>query len=89
LLAQDPHDTHQRSAAKISVGKFDSAQTFTQGSDPPNQVKALSISAPTSAAGCCSCHLRARVPFAGGGMGVRIDSTLLGVNPVEKAGVQR
>jgi hypothetical protein len=43
LLAQDPHDTHQRSAAKISVGKFDSAQTFTQGSDPPNQVKALPL----------------------------------------------
>ncbi|MEN8641427.1 pilus assembly protein TadG-related protein [Pseudomonas sichuanensis] len=79
----------QRSAAKISLGKFDSAQTFlTQGSDPPNQVKALPLI--DIGTNVCSRLLflppscGTRVPLAGGGIGVRIDSTLLGVNPTEK-----
>ncbi|WP_323744600.1 pilus assembly protein TadG-related protein [Pseudomonas sp. UFMG81] len=80
----------QRSAAKLSVGRFDSPQRFLeQGSDPINNpVRPLPLI--DIGTNVCSRILflppacGTRVPLAGGGIGVRIDSTVLAGAPGEK-----
>ncbi|MDH0649092.1 pilus assembly protein TadG-related protein [Pseudomonas sp. GD03858] len=76
----------QRSAAKIAVGMFDSPQAFLK--DGTTNVKALPLI--DIGTNVCSRLLilppscGTRVPFAGGGIGLRIDTRILGSGPLEK-----
>ncbi|WP_449430006.1 pilus assembly protein TadG-related protein [Pseudomonas putida] len=63
--------TNERAAVKIAVGRFDSADIFF--SKGTNQVKTL----PLIDVGTI-CLLCKREPYGGGGIGVRIDSKVLG-----------
>lgn len=77
----------QRSAAKIAIGRFDSPADFLNNGT--TVVKALPVI--DIGTNVCSRVLilppscGTRVPYAGGGIGVRVDSKLLGSGPVEKA----
>lgn len=75
----------QSSAAKLAVGRFDSPDAFF--SSGTTAVKALPLidigtkrCTKLLILGTCD----PRVPFAGGGLGVRVDSKLLGSGPVEQ-----
>ncbi|WP_256205958.1 MULTISPECIES: pilus assembly protein TadG-related protein [unclassified Pseudomonas] len=76
----------QRSAAKIAIGRFDSPADFL--SNGTTVVKALPVI--DIGTNVCSRLLilppscGTRVPYAGGGIGLRVDSKLLGSGPVEK-----
>lgn len=76
----------QRSAAKIAIGRFDSTADFL--SNGTTVVKALPVI--DIGTNVCSRLLilppscGTRVPYAGGGIGLRVDSKLLGSGPVEK-----
>ncbi|WP_252091840.1 pilus assembly protein TadG-related protein [Pseudomonas sp. MWU13-3659] len=76
----------QRSAARIAVGKFDTPADFlNQGTTVVKALPLIDIGT-----NVCSRLLilppscGTRVPFAGGGIGLRVDSKLLGNNPTEK-----
>ncbi|WP_225923070.1 pilus assembly protein TadG-related protein [Pseudomonas xantholysinigenes] len=77
----------QRSAAKIAIGKFDSPADFL--SNGTAVVKAL----PLIDIGTNTCSrllilppsCGTRVPYAGGGIGLRVDAKVLGSGPTEKA----
>ncbi|MBV4506879.1 hypothetical protein HU751_018765 [Pseudomonas sp. BW13M1] len=77
----------QRSAAKIAIGRFDSPADFLNNGT--TVVKALPVI--DIGTNVCSRVLilppscGTRVPYAGGGIGVRVDSKLLGSGPEEKA----
>jgi len=76
----------QRSAAKIAIGKFDTPQDFlNQGTTTVKALPLIDIGT-----NVCSRLLilqpscGTRVPFAGGGIGLRIDSKVLANSPSEK-----
>ncbi|QXH59098.1 hypothetical protein KSS90_03690 [Pseudomonas maumuensis] len=78
----------QRSAARIAIGRFDSPADFlTQG---PDLVKVQALPVIDIGTNVCSRLLilppscGTRVPYAGGGIGLRVDSKLLGSGPTEK-----
>ncbi|MBI6898256.1 hypothetical protein JET64_15770 [Pseudomonas putida] len=76
----------QRSAAKIAIGRFDSPADFLNNGT--TMVKALPVI--DIGTNVCSRLLilppscGTRVPYAGGGIGLRVDSKLLGSGPAEK-----
>ncbi|MEE1890297.1 pilus assembly protein TadG-related protein [Pseudomonas carassii] len=76
----------QRSAANIAIGRFDSPADFLNNGT--TVVKALPVI--DIGTNVCSRVLilppscGTRVPYAGGGIGLRVDSKLLGSGPVEK-----
>ncbi|MDH0305270.1 MULTISPECIES: pilus assembly protein TadG-related protein [unclassified Pseudomonas] len=76
----------QRSAAKIAIGSFDTPQDFlTNGTTAVKALPLIDIGT-----NYCSRLLilppscGTRVPYAGGGIGLRVDTKLLGSGPVEK-----
>lgn len=76
----------QRSAAKIAIGSFDSPADFlSQGTAVVKALPLIDIGT-----NVCSRLLilppscGTRVPFAGGGIGLRVDSKVLGSGPLEK-----
>lgn len=71
----------QSSAVKIAIGRFVSPEAFfTNGT---TDVKALPlVDIGTKKCGLLSCQ--ARVPFAGGGLGLRVDSRLLSSGAAER-----
>ena len=75
----------QSSAAKLAVGRFDSPDAFfTSGTTAVKALPLIDIGTKRCTKllilGTCD----PRVPFAGGGLGVRVDSKLLGSGPVEQ-----
>lgn len=75
----------QSSAAKLAVGRFDSPDAFfTSGTTAVKALPLINIGTKRCTKllilGTCD----PRVPFAGGGLGVRVDSKLLGSGPVEQ-----
>ena len=78
----------QRSAARIAIGKFDSPADFlTNG---PDLVKVQALPVIDIGTNVCSRLLilppscGTRVPYAGGGIGLRVDTKLLGSGATEK-----
>ena len=71
----------QSSAVKIAIGRFTSPEAFfTNGT---TDVKALPlVDIGTKVCGLLACQ--ARVPFAGGGLGLRVDSKLLSSGAAER-----
>ncbi|PZW73851.1 putative Flp pilus-assembly TadE/G-like protein [Pseudomonas sp. 2848] len=78
----------QRSAARIAIGKFDSPADFL--SKGPDLVKVQALPVIDIGTNVCSRLLilppscGTRVPYAGGGIGLRVDTKLLGSGPTEK-----
>lgn len=78
----------QRSAARIAIGKFDSPAEFL--SNGPDLVKVQALPVIDIGTNVCSRLLilppscGTRVPYAGGGIGLRVDTKLLGSSPTEK-----
>lgn len=78
----------QRSAARIAIGKFDSPAEFL--SKGPDFVKVQALPVIDIGTNVCSRLLilppscGTRVPYAGGGIGLRVDTKLLGSGPTEK-----
>lgn len=78
----------QRSAARIAIGKFDSPAEFL--SNGPDFVKVQALPVIDIGTNVCSRLLilppscGTRVPYAGGGIGLRVDTKLLGSGPTEK-----
>ncbi|MGG7598297.1 pilus assembly protein TadG-related protein [Pseudomonas sp. WC1] len=78
----------QRSAARIAIGKFDSPAEFL--SNGPDFVKVQALPVIDIGTNVCSRLLilppscGTRVPYAGGGIGLRVDTKLLGSSPTEK-----
>ncbi|QWA31918.1 hypothetical protein KHO27_18420 [Pseudomonas sp. RC3H12] len=78
----------QRSAARIAIGKFDSPADFL--SKGPDLVKVQALPVIDIGTNVCSRLLilppscGTRVPYAGGGIGLRVDTKLLGSSPTEK-----
>lgn len=75
----------QSSAAKLAVGRFDSPDAFfTSGTTAVKALPLIDIGTKRCTKllilGTCD----PRAPFAGGGLGVRVDSKLLGSGPVEQ-----
>lgn len=70
------------SAVKIAVGRFESADDFfAKGTTEIKALLLIDIGTKRCAAGKCN----PRVPYAGGGLGLRVNSTLLGSGPVEQS----
>lgn len=76
----------QRSAAKIAIGKFDTPEDFlTNGTTVVKALPLIDIGT-----NVCSRLLilppscGTRVPYAGGGIGLRVDTKVLGSGPTEK-----
>ncbi|EPJ8755652.1 membrane protein [Pseudomonas putida] len=70
------------SAVKIAVGRFESADDFfAKGTTEIKALPLIDIGTKRCAAGKCN----PRVPYAGGGLGLRVNSTLLGSGPVEQS----
>ncbi|WP_239669866.1 pilus assembly protein TadG-related protein [Pseudomonas putida] len=70
------------SAVKLAVGRFDSADSFF--SNGTGKVKALPlIGVGTMRCGLLALSCQPLVPYGGGGLGLRIDSTVLGSGPIE------
>lgn len=78
----------QRSAARIAIGKFDSPAEFL--SKGPDFVKVQALPVIDIGTNVCSRLLilppscGTRVPYAGGGIGLRVDTKLLGSGSTEK-----
>ncbi|WP_430310393.1 pilus assembly protein TadG-related protein [Pseudomonas sp. PONIH3] len=78
----------QRSAARIAIGKFNSPAEFL--SNGPDLVKVQALPVIDIGTNVCSRLLilppscGTRVPYAGGGIGLRVDTKLLGSGPTEK-----
>lgn len=78
----------QRSAARIAIGKFDSPADFL--SKGPDLVKVQALPVIDIGTNVCSRLLilppscGTRVPYAGGGIGLRVDTKLLASSPTEK-----
>jgi len=78
----------QRSAARIAIGKFDSPADFL--SKGPDLVKVQALPVIDIGTNVCSRLLilppscGTRVPYAGGGIGLRVDTKLLGSGSTEK-----
>ncbi|WP_225935562.1 pilus assembly protein TadG-related protein [Pseudomonas muyukensis] len=76
----------QRSAVKIAIGKFDSPADFLNNGT--SAIKAMPVI--DIGTNVCSRLLilppscGTRVPYAGGGIGLRVDSKVLGSGPLEK-----
>lgn len=80
------HTLTQRSAAKIAIGKFDTPEDFlTNGTTVVKALPLIDIGT-----NVCSRLLilppscGTRVPYAGGGIGLRVDTKVLGSGPTEK-----
>lgn len=70
------------SAVRIAVGRFDSAADFiAEGTTVVKALPLIDIGTKRCTAGKCN----QRVPYAGGGLALRVDSTLLGSGPVAPA----
>ncbi|QXH54266.1 hypothetical protein KSS94_23745 [Pseudomonas fakonensis] len=75
----------QRSAAKIAIGKFDSPQAFLdQGTTTVKALPLVDIGTNICTRLLVLQSCGTRVPFAGGGIGLRIDSKVLANSPSEK-----
>ncbi|MFK0093035.1 pilus assembly protein TadG-related protein [Pseudomonas sp. NPDC090592] len=75
----------QSSAAKIAVGRFDSADAFfTSGSTVVKALPLVDIGTKrcSQILGIGTCQ--ARIPFAAGGLGLRVNSKVLGSGAVER-----
>jgi uncharacterized membrane protein len=70
----------QSAAAQLAVGRFESTDAFfTTGTTAVKALPLIDIGTKRCTFGTC----QSRIPYAGGGLGLRVDSKLLGSGPVE------
>ncbi|MDH1574503.1 pilus assembly protein TadG-related protein [Pseudomonas sp. GD03746] len=74
----------QSAAAKLAVGRFDSTNAFfTTGTTAVKALPLIDIGTKRCTKLLILGTCESRIPYAGGGLGLRVDSKLLGSGPVE------
>ncbi|WAB98885.1 pilus assembly protein TadG-related protein [Pseudomonas putida] len=74
----------QSAAAKLAVGRFESADAFfTSGTTAVKALPLVDIGTKRCTKLLILGTCQSRIPYAGGGLGLRVDSKLLGSGPVE------
>lgn len=75
----------QSAAARLAVGRFESADAFfTSGTTVVKALPLVDIGTKRCTKLLILGTCQSRIPYAGGGLGLRVDSKLLGSGPVER-----